>query len=211
MTNESDGDTSRSSLLRADWHYVTAPALDRFEATDWDMLARQRHDFAATQQVEHVLRLLRDSAADPSYGYMVNNFRHCLQSATAAMLDGRDEEYVVVALLHDIGFTACPTNHGAFAASLLAPYVSDAARWLLEHHQIFLAHHYHDHPDAEEDGAGRERWRNHPHFEATAEFVARFDQTTIVPGQPEAPLETFAPMLGRLLSRQPRRIAPRED
>lgn len=62
-----------------------------------------------------------------------------------------------------------------------------------------------------EEQEGRERWRGHPHFERTAEFVARFDQTTIVPGQPEAPLETFAPMLGRILSRPPRRIAPRED
>lgn len=211
MSDLAKGDLRRTPLMRAEWDYVTAPALDQFRPADWDVLMRQRREFAAAQQVEHVMRLLRDSAADPSFGYMVNNFRHSLQSATAAMLDGRDEEYVVVALLHDIGFTTCPTNHGAFAASLLAPYVSDASRWLLEHHQIFLAHHYHEHPDVAEEQEGRERWRGHPHFERTAEFVARFDQTTIVPGQPEAPLETFAPMLGRILSRPPRRIAPRED
>lgn len=211
MSSDSQGEQWRSPLLRADWDYVTAPALDQFQPGDWEVLLRQRRDFAATQQVDHVLRLLRDSAADPSFGYMVNNFRHCLQSATAAMLDGRDEEYVIVALLHDIGFTTCPTNHGAFAASLLAPYVSDASRWLLEHHQIFLAHHYHAHPDTAEDSAGRELWRGHPHFERTADFVALYDQTMIVPGQPAAPLETFAPMLGRLLSRPPRLIPPRAD
>jgi len=205
------GDATLSPLLRAEWDYIAPPALDQFRADDWRLLTKQGHTYAAEQQVLHVLRLLEGSANDPTYGYQVNNFRHCLQSATAAMLDGRDEEYVVVALLHDIGFTTCPTNHGAFAASLLAPYVSDASRWLLEHHQIFLAHHYHEHPDTAEDSAGREGWRGHPNFEATAEFVARYDQTTIMPGQPEAPLVTFAPMLARVLARPPRRLLPRED
>ena len=36
-------------------------------------------------------------------GFAVDRYTHCLQTATRAFRDGRDEEYVVCALLHDIG------------------------------------------------------------------------------------------------------------
>jgi len=202
---------ARSPLLRPDWAYVTPQRLDDFRAADWALLSDQRRAFDADQQVAHVLRMLTASAADPGFGYQINNYRHCLQAATAALQDGRDEEYVVVALFHDVGFTACPAGHGALAAALLGPYVSDASRWLLEHHQIFQGHHCHDHPDEDVSPDAREGWRGHPHFAATADFVARYDVTTIVPGLPEAPIEVFLPMLRRVLARPPRKIAPRED
>lgn len=201
----------RSPLLHPDWQYIEPSRLDDMRGDDWALIMRQRRQFDADQQAEHALRMLRASAADPGFGYQVNNYRHSLQAATAAMQDGRDEEYIVVTLFHDVGFTVCPASHGAFAASMLSPYVSDASRWVLEHHQIFQAHHCHDHPDETVQPEARERWRGHPHFADTADFVARYDVTTIVPGLPEAPLEVFAPMVRRLLSRPPRIIRPRED
>jgi len=121
--------------------------------------------------------------------------RHCVQAATAALQDGRDEEYVVMALLHDIGFVACPTNHGAFAAALLAPYVSDATRWLLERHMDVQAAFCRTCPGI--DLAAGERWRGHPHFAATLEFVARYDIGTIRPGLAEAELTIFEPLVRR--------------
>lgn len=211
MTRTFRGEPARSPLLRDDMRYVEPPEMEAFRAPEWQVLGAQRRVFDAAQQAAHVLRALEASAADPSFGYQVNNFRHCVQAATAALQDGRDEEYVVVALLHDIGFTLCPTNHGPFAAALLGPYVSEANRWLLDHHQHFLAHHCHDHPDEQFDEQARERWRGHPHFAATADFVARFDQGTILPGLPEAPLSVFAPMVQRIFARAPRRLPPRED
>jgi predicted HD phosphohydrolase len=199
---------ARSPLLRPDWDYVTPPRMDALRGPDWALLTAQRRAFDADQQAAHVLRLLEASAADPCFGYQVNNYRHCLQAATAALQDGRDEEYVVVALFHDVGFTTCPTSHGDFAAALLGPYVSEASRWLLQHHQIFLAHHCHDHPDEALDRDAREAWRGHPHFAATADFVARYDVPTIAPDRPEAPIATFVPMLTRLLARPPRPLPP---
>lgn len=204
-------DPTRSRLLRPDWQYVEPASLDGFRAPEWALLATQRRDYDAALQAEHMLRLLAASTDDPVFGYQVNNYRHCVQSATAALIDGRDEDYVVMALFHDVGFTVCPTSHGAFAAAMLAPYLGDAHRFILEHHMVFQDHHAHDHPDDHVDPAGRERWRGHPAFEATAEFVARYDIATLSPGLPEAPLETFRPLVHRVLSRAPRRIAPRED
>ena len=206
-----DTERGRSPLLHPDWQYIEPQRLDDMRGDDWALLMRQRRQFDADQQAEHALRMLRASAADPGFGYQVNNYRHSLQAATAAMQDGRDEEYIVVTLFHDVGFTVCPASHGAFAASMLSPYVSDASRWVLEHHQIFQAHHCHEHPDETVQPKAREAWRGHPHFAATAEFVARYDVTTIVPGLPEAPLDVFVPMVRRLLARPPRIIRPRED
>jgi len=203
--------TARSALLRPEWQYVDGDRLDAFRAPQWALLARQRREFNAALHADHVLRLLRASEADPAFGYQVNNYRHSLQAATAALQDGRDAEYIVVTLLHDVGFTTCPASHGAFAASLLSPYVGDASRWLLEHHQIFQGHHFHEHPDEALDPAAREAWRGHPHFTATADFVERYDVGTIVPGLPEAPIEAFLPMLMQVLSHPPRRVPPRED
>jgi predicted HD phosphohydrolase len=202
-------DPAPSPLLDPGMRYVAPPEMDAFGAAEWTRLTEQRRTFDAALQAEHALRALAVSAGDPTFGYQVNNYRHSLQSATAAMQDGRDEEFIVVALLHDIGFTLCPSNHGPFAAALLGPYVSEANHWLLTHHQIFLEHHSHDHPDEAIEPDGRERWRGHQHFAATADFVARFDQGTIIPGLPEAPLDLFAPMVRRVFARPPRLLPPR--
>ena len=46
-------------------------------------------------------------------GYQVTRYEHSLQSATRAHRNGESEEYVVAALLHDIGDDLSPLNHGA--------------------------------------------------------------------------------------------------
>jgi hypothetical protein len=61
-----------------------------------------------------------------------------------------------------------------------------------------------DHPDVTVDE--RERFRGHPHFAATADFVARFDQNAVDPAIPILPVDAFAPMVHRLFARPP---APR--
>lgn len=192
----------RDRLDRPGWSYVEALALDAFTAADWALLDGQRGDFYRRHQAAEVLRMFAASAEDPTFGYQVNNFRHGLQSATRALQDGLDEETVVVCLLHDIGFIACPSSHGAFAAALLGPYVGEANRWMLEHHQVFQQVHLPTYPN--NDARARERWRGHPAFEWTARFVARYDQDTIDPGAPMLPLAAFEPMVQRLFLRPPR-------
>lgn len=206
MMRDTACDPARSALLHADMGYVAPARLEDFRRGEWSRLAQQLAAFNAELQAAHVLRALEASAKDPTFGYQVNNYRHSVQAATAALQAGRDEEYVVLALLHDIGFTLCPSNHGPFAAALLAPYVSERSAWILSHHQHFLLHHCHDHPDEGLDVTARERWRGHPHFVAAAEFVERFDQGTIMPGMPEAPLTLFAPMVQRIFARPPRPV-----
>jgi predicted HD phosphohydrolase len=197
----------KSRLARPDWSYVDKPELDAFTAEDWRLLDRQRVVYDAEQRAAQALRMLAAMADDTSFGYAINNYRHCLQSATMVMRDGHDEETIVVALFHDIGFVTCPETHGAFAAALLGPVISDKNIWMLEHHDIFQGHHVHDHP--ENDPNERDRWRGHAHFAWTAEYVARYDQNAISASYDTAPLETFVPIVRRIFARPPK-IRPRD-
>lgn len=191
----------RSPLLDAGWQYIEPLTLDEFTTADWLLLDRQRDDYAAREQAPQVLRLLAASRDDATFGYQINNYRHCLQSATLALRDGLVDEDVVVALLHDLGFVACPDSHGEFAAALLSPYVSERNVWMLRRHALFQT--VHCGARTGNDANLRERWRGHPHFEWTARFVDRYDQAAITPAYDCAPLEAFEPLVRRVFARAP--------
>src|SRR5690348_11063482 len=72
-------------------------------------------------------RLLRalDGLKGSFDGYQVTRYDHSLQAATRAHRDGRDEEYVVTTLLHDIGDELAPLTHGEMVAAILRPYVRE--------------------------------------------------------------------------------------
>ena len=188
-----------SPLADPAWKYIEKLSLEEFSSEDWQQLNTQRSAYAARQQADQALRLLSSSEHDPSFGYMVNNYRHSLQSATMVLRDGRSEEDVVVALLHDVGFNTCPIMHGDFAAALLGAYVSDRNHWMLRHHAVFQNLHSPNMPGV--DRHERERWRGHAHFDWTAEFVERYDQAASDPDYPCEPLATFVPMVHRIFSR----------
>ena len=193
--------TGRTPLLKAGWRYVSSPAMERMTAEDWRSLDTQRALYRTELQAEQALRLLRVQRDDSSFGYPINNYRHCLQSASLAYRDAQDEETVVVALFHDVGFDACPRLHGAFAAALLGSYISERNAWMLAHHQVFQDHHIGEHYDAGIDREARERWRGEPHFDWTADFVARYDQAAMDSDYDSLPLEHFEPMVRRLFAR----------
>jgi predicted HD phosphohydrolase len=196
----------RSPLMKPDWRYVSTSEMERMSTEDWRLLDAQRASYRAERQAAQVLRQLGTQRDEPSFGYPINNYRHCLQSATLAYRDGLDEETVVVCLLHDIGFDLCPSTHGALAAALLAPYVDPRHVWMLRHHQVFQDFHIGEHYDEAIDRNARERWRGHPHFDWTAAFVARYDQAAMDPCYECAPLEFFAPMVQRVFARAARAV-----
>ena len=186
----------RSPLGNTGWRYVEAPDLESMKAEDWVMVDAQRTRYWRERQADRALELLAREAEEPSYGYMVNNYRHSLESGTRVFQAGFDEERVVVALLHDIGFTLSGPSHGAFSAALLKPFISDTNHWLLANHQVFQGWHAFAHPNR--DALKLEALRGHPAFETTADFVARFDQNTVTPDFEAMPLEAFRPMVYRV-------------
>lgn len=196
-----------SPLAERDWQYVTKRSLEEYSAADWALLARQRKKYYERQKVDQILRMLTCQKDDPSYAYTLNNYYHCLQTATRMIRDGLPEEDIVVGLLHDVGFITCNETHGEFAAVLMKPYISERNRWMLKHHAIFQQFHCFELPGC--DRHARDRWKGHPHFDWTAEFVAKYDQNTINYDEEILPLEVFEPMVRGLFDPPPRPTDPK--
>lgn len=132
-------------------------------------------------------------------GFAVDRLEHSLQSATLAHRDGMDEEYVVCALLHDMGDILASSNHAELGATVLKPFVSDDNWWMLHHHGIFQGYYFFHYLGMDRDL--RENYRGHPHFQACAEFCEKYDQSAFDPAYESAPLSFFEPMVGRVFSR----------
>jgi len=147
----------------------------------------------AGQNVIDQLRLLEQDHG----GFPVSRLEHSLQTATRAEQDGRDEEYVLCALIHDIGDTLAPYNHPSIAAGLLKPFVSEANHWMVEHHGIFQGYYFWHYLGA--DRNARDAYRDSPYYEYTEEFCAKYDQTAFDPDYVSAPLAHYEPLIRQYL------------
>ncbi|MEY3253729.1 MAG: hypothetical protein RL227_2702 [Pseudomonadota bacterium] len=134
-------------------------------------------------------------------GFPVDRYQHSLQTATRALKDGRDEEYVVCALLHDIGDTLGSYNHFDIAAAILKPFVSEANLWMVQQHGIFQGYYFFHHVGL--DRNLRDQFRGHEHYTRTEEFCALYDNAAFDPQGETEPIETFEPMVRRVFA-QPR-------
>src|SRR6187455_2643841 len=146
-------------------------------------------------QADRVLEHLRLLAGDHG-GYAVDRLTHSLQTATLAHRDGRDEEYVVCALLHDIGDTLGSFNHADVAAAILKPFVSEQNHWMVEKHAIFQGYYFFHHLGL--DRNMRDQFRDHPWYAVTEEFCRVYDGPAFDPKFVSMPLEEFEPMVRRV-------------
>ncbi len=164
-------------------------------AEDWAAIVRA----GAPHRGKHVDRILAqmEMLRGDTGGFNVDRLEHSLQTATRAHRAGRDEEYVVCALLHDIGDLLLPANHAELAATILKPYVSEANHWTLQHHGIFQGYYFFHHLGLDRDI--REDYRGHPHFEYCAQFCHQYDQNSFEQGYDTLPLEAFEPMVRRVM------------
>lgn len=137
-------------------------------------------------------------------GFPVDRLTHSLQTATLAHADGRDDEYVVCALLHDIGDTLGSYNHPDIAAAILRPFVSEENHWMVEHHGIFQGYFFFHHIGMDRDM--REAFRGHPSFARTEEFCARYDGPAFDAKAEARPLSFFEPIVRRVFARPKRSI-----
>ncbi|HLG68271.1 MAG TPA: HD domain-containing protein [Acidimicrobiales bacterium] len=174
---------------------TTFRAMWESTADDWAIIAPQL-DVSQRLVPDRVLGLLRELRHDHG-GFPVDRLEHSLQTATRAERDGRDDEYVLCALLHDIGDTLSPFNHPAVAASILKPFVSPANHWMVEHHGIFQGYYFWHHIGL--DRNAREAFRGSPYFARTEEFCAEYDGPAFDGRYTSEPLEHFEPLVRSLL------------
>ena len=166
---------------------------------DWQLIGGEFMQFT-TGLPDMVIKHLQILEGDYG-GFPVDRYTHSLQTATRALRDGRDEEYVVCALLHDIGDTLGSFNHPDIAAAILKPFVSDENHWMVQHHGIFQGHYFFHHIGL--DRNLRDNFKAHPSYERTAEFCELYDNPAFDPKAETLPIEEFTPMLRRLMA-QPR-------
>ncbi|MDF1749668.1 MAG: HD domain-containing protein [Alphaproteobacteria bacterium] len=166
---------------------------------DYDLLHHLEQEFCngLTDRVLAHLKMLDDSLG----GYQISRFEHSLQSATRAEADGADIDWIVTALLHDMGDTLAPMNHDSMAAAILAPYVREECTWVLKHHGIFQLKYYGAKIGA--DPESRAKFIDDPNYDSCVTFCERWDENCFDPSYKNAPLSHFEPMVREVFARKP--------
>ena len=134
-------------------------------------------------------------------GYQIDRYQHSLQSASRALRANESVDFVIGALLHDIGDSFAPQNHSATAAAIIRPYVDKETHWVVEHHGLFQGYYYFHHMDG--DRNARELYADHEFYESCVRFCHNYDQNCFDPEYPTLPIEDFVPLMEEVFSREP--------
>jgi len=168
---------------------------------EYEFLREHEHAFNA-QAAERILRELASQATDTIGGYKVTRLQHALQTATRAEVEGADIDWIVGALLHDIGDGLAPQNHDKMAAEIIRPFVREEVTWVVEHHgafqMIYYAHHYEGWNQHE-----REKYIDSPYYQSCVDFCERWDQSSFDPNYEMYDLAHFKPMVHEVFDRKP--------
>ena len=171
-------------------------AMTEGTAQDWQRISAQFVPFAQ-ELPERILKHLKLLDGDFG-GFPIDRLQHSLQTATRAQRDGRDDEFVVCALLHDIGDTLGTYNHAEIAAAILKPFVSEQNHWMLQHHGVFQGYFFFHYLGL--DRNQRDAFREHKWYAYTEDFCATYDQNSFDPKYDTLPLEAFEPIVRRVLA-----------
>ncbi|MEM7179093.1 MAG: HD domain-containing protein [Pseudomonadota bacterium] len=166
---------------------------------DYELLEKAEKPYLAGT-ADRLMREMAGQADETLSGYKITRLEHGLQAATRARNEGAEIDWVVAALLHDIGDGLAPQNHDKFAAEIMRPFMRDEVVWVVEHHGIFqmyyYAHHY---------GWNREKramFRNNPYYRSCVDFCERWDQSSFDPDYPMDPLESFRDEVREVFARK---------
>ena len=168
-----------------DWATISAAHLEHFSKTP-----------------AHLMDMLR-SLESVSVGFACNQLQHSLMTATLARRDGASEEEIAIALLHDVGKAVNIPNHGAIAAELLRPYVSEDAYHVIYNHQHFQGKFYYEFLGASPNL--REDYKLESWYDLAVKLVDKWDAPAFDPDYRVDSLESFEPLLIKIFS-QPNKM-----
>ena len=175
---------------------ATFGAMTEGTALDWKIIAAHNQQLAsdvASRVLDHLKLLEGDNG-----GFSVDRMEHSLQTATRAYRANKSDEYVVCALLHDIGDTLGSYNHPDIAVAILKPFVAEDHLWMVEKHGIFQGYNFFHHLGL--DRNMRDQFEGHPAYDLTVEFCQEFDQTAFDPTYDSMALEEFVPAVEDLFA-----------
>lgn len=175
---------------------ATFRSFEESTAEEWAIITPQ---LAITQSMvaDRVISLMGDLEQEHG-GFPVDRLEHSLQTATRAERDGRDDEYVLCSLLHDIGDTLSPYNHPSIAAGILQPFVSEANHFMVLNHGVFQGYYFWHFLGL--DRNSRDQFADSPYYDHTEEFCAKYDQMAFDPDYRSNPLEHYEPLIREKLA-----------
>lgn len=168
---------------------------------------KEDYDFLTKHEIEHTkgtadrLMTALVELDEGLSGYQITRLGHSLQSATRAWRDGADIDWVVAALLHDIGDIYAPYNHDEYAATILRPFVREQCRWVVEKHGDFQLAYFGAHVGANPNK--REMYKGQKYFDDCKKFCERWDQTSFDPAYDTLDMAFFANMVHEVFARAP--------
>ena len=164
---------------------------DRVEASDYEYACElSERVMQSLVQLDNAMLCTQMSRLD-----------HSLQAATRAWFDGADLDWIVAALVHNIGHVHAPFDSDEYASLLLRPFVREQCSWIAKTHCEFAKYHYG--AQIGHDPNERERYRGTIYFNDAVEFCDRWDSVSLDPSYPRLPLEFFHPFVDSVFSRSP--------
>ncbi len=146
--------------------------------------------------IEHLKLLDEDDGA-----YHISRLGHSLQTATRVERDGGDDDWIVAALIHDIGDVLAPFTHANVAYEIIRPFVREEIAWTVKNHGIFQM--FYNKSLDEKDRNLRNSLKDSPHYHVALHFVESYDQSSFDPAYETFPLEHFLPKVEKVFSREP--------
>lgn len=165
-------------------------------ADDWKIIMQEQLVFV-TQLPDRILAHLELLKGEYG-GFPIDRLEHSMQTAHLAAEAGEDDEYVVCALLHDIGDSLGSTNHPDVAAAILQPFVSEANHWMVKHHGVFQGYNFFHYLGM--DRNMRDKFSDNEFFERTARFVEKYDNPAFNAKAAKLSLSLFEPALRKVFS-----------
>lgn len=178
--------------------------MDESTAEEWAQMEAQDDGLIGSLPDRLLEQLwLLDSDAG---GFSVDRLTHSLQTADRAERDGRDDAYLVCALLHDIGDVLSPLNHADLAAAIVKPWVPNSYHWMIQHHATFQGYYFWHYLGGNRNA--RDALRDHEFYEFGEEFVRKYDMLAFDPDYPTPPLEHYEPLLRAFFIERPDLAVP---
>ncbi len=169
---------------------ATFTRMDESTAEDWQIITS--HHGALDDLPNQLLHQLGQLASEDG-GFIVDRLTHSLQTAHRAEVDGRDDAYLVCALLHDMGDILGPMNHADIAAAVLKPWVPESYHWMVQQHGVFQGYYFWHHLGG--DRHARDKFVGHEYYELTEEFIAKYDMPAFDPDYATPPLAHYEPLI----------------
>ncbi|NNF81034.1 MAG: HD domain-containing protein [Rhizobiales bacterium] len=165
---------------------------------DYELLHEKESGFLSGT-ADRLLQEMARQGEETLEGYKITRLEHGLQSATRAEREGADIDWIVSALLHDIGDGLAPQNHDRMAAEILRPFVREECAWVVEQHGLFQTYYFGHHYGW--DRNARDKFKGHQHYQACVDFCERWDQASFDPDYASEDLEHFAPLVREVFGR----------